>query len=186
MTRSLHSTLFNFHGGKHWIANYRLKRPKSQLSKNSQKMLLKNSFWYIAENSWLLWICIYCVAMRLLRVRNYFNLNMNYVMQLKQFNNGEMYWSHIYIVLAEEYRCILSSIFGLFYVWIRLNFILRVCQNNYTISNMHKYVYLKHGSDVHHPVEIRVKMSDFLGVIDEECHNWRGKFPFKNNLPAPI
>ena len=32
---------------------------------------------------------------------------------------------------------------------------------------------IKHGSDVHCPMEIGVKIFDFGGVIDEECHNWQ-------------
>ena len=35
-------------------------------------------------------------------------------------------------------------------------------------------VELKFGSDAHSPIEIGVKMSEFRGVIDEECHNCRG------------
>ena len=36
-------------------------------------------------------------------------------------------------------------------------------------------IQLKLASEVHCTMEIGIKMSDFLGIIDEECHNWRRK-----------
>ena len=40
---------------------------------------------------------------------------------------------------------------------------------------------LKLGLNVHCPMEIIIKISDFRGVIDEECHDWR-VFLKKHNL----
>ena len=42
---------------------------------------------------------------------------------------------------------------------------------------------LQHGSDVHCPMEIGVKMFDLGGVIDEECHSLQGiNMSYKKNI----